>query len=192
MKQKITGIMIVMLLQWGNIVFAQQQRSAEVSYNPNAKSDTSKRSIKSAAVNKIAAATVTINYYSPGVRGRAIWGGLVTYGKVWVSGAHFATNIEIDKDFVVNGVAIQKGKYAIFTIPNKTEWTVIINKKWNQHLTDDYQQSEDIVRIKVKPKQQKLNTERLQYFITDKGNNKGSIVMAWGKLKIGFELSIIK
>ena len=191
MKQKIiTGLMIMLLHQFVSTGFAQQQKAEEVCYNPNAKGDTSKRSIKSAAVKKIGAASVAINYHSPGVRGRTIWGGLIPYGEVWVTGAHNATNIEIDKDFIVNGVTIQKGKYAIFTIPGKKDWTVIINKNWNQHLTDDYQQTEDIVRIEVKPVQQKTIIQRLQYFILDNGNNKGTIAMVWEKLRIAFEITI--
>ena len=106
--------------------------------------------------------------------------------------SHNATTIEVDQDFVVNGTSISKGKYALFTIPGKAEWIVIINKNFNQHLTDDYQQSEDVVRIKVKPKKQKLVTERLQYYINSKDVNKGNISIAWEKLKIEFALSTKK
>ena len=63
--------------------------------------------------------------------------------------------MEVDKDFIVNGISINKGKYELFTISGKAEWIVIINKNFNQDFTDDYQQSEDIVRIKVKPKKLK-------------------------------------
>ncbi len=190
MKKIMTAFAILILLQFNYAALAQQPKTEEVCYNPNAKGDTSKRSIKSAAIGKIGTAAVVINYHSPGVRGRNIWGGLIPYGEVWVSGAHNATNIEIDKDFIVNGVSIPKGKYAFFTIPGKKEWVIIINKNWNQHLTDDYQQSEDLVRIKVKPQQQKETIQRLQYFITDKGNNKGEIAMAWEKIKIEFPFII--
>ena len=190
MKKIITGLAALLLLQFGNAVFAQQKKVEEICYNPNAKGDTSKRSIKSAVIEKIGSASIAINYHSPGVRGRTIWGGLVPYDEVWVTGAHNATTLEIDKDFIVNGVSIPKGKYAIFTIPNKKSWTIIINKNWNQHLTDDYQQSEDLVRIKVKPVLSKIKTERLQYFITKKASNKGTIAMAWEKIKIQFELTI--
>ena len=137
----------------------------------------------------IGGAAININYHSPGVRKRTIWGGLVPYGDVWVTGAHNATTIEVDQDFIVNGKNITKGKYALFTIPGKTEWIVIINKNFNQHLTDDYQQSEDVVRIKVKPKKQKMVTERLQYYINSTGGDKGNISMAWEKLTIEFALS---
>ena len=167
-------------------------KTEEVCYNPNAKGDTSKRSIKSAVKGNIGAASIAINYHSPGVRKRTIWGGLVPYGEVWVTGAHNATTLEVDQDFLVNGTSIPKGKYALFTIPGKTEWIVIINKNFSQHLTDDYQKSEDVVRIKVKPKKQKVVTERLQYYINSTGSNKGNISMAWEKLKIEFALSTKK
>ena len=185
----LTGIILLMFCTNAS---AQIKKTEEVCYNPNAKGDTSKRSIKSAVKGNIGAASITINYHSPGVRNRNIWGGLVPYGEVWVTGAHNATTIEIDQDFVVNGTSISKGKYALFTIPGKDQWIVIINKNFNQHLTDDYQQSEDVVRIKVKPKKQKTSTERLQYYINSTGANKGNISMAWEKLKIEFALSTKK
>ena len=170
----------------------QEKKTEEVCYNPNAKGDTSKRSIKSAAVGKIGEANITISYHSPGVRGRTVWGGLVPYNEVWVTGAHYATNMEVDKDFTIAGTVIPKGKYAIFTIPGKDEWTIIINKNWNQHLTDDYLQKEDMVRIKVKPVTEKQITERLQYFIEDGTNGNGKISMAWALLRIAFDITIKK
>ncbi|MFX7732024.1 DUF2911 domain-containing protein, partial [Acinetobacter baumannii] len=72
--------------------------------------------------------------------------------EVWVTGAHEATTFEIGKSFIVGGKEIPAGKYAIFTIPGKNEWTVIINKQWKQHLATEYDEKEDVVRIKVKPK----------------------------------------
>jgi len=188
-------ILFFVLLICSTTAFAQAplvKKAEEVCYNPNAKGDTSKRSIKSAAMGKIGGANITISYHSPGVRGRTIWGGLVPYNDVWVTGAHNATIIDIDKDFVVAGTSIPKGKYAIFTIPGKEEWTVIINKTWEQHLTDDYLQKEDVVRIKVKPEQLNEKVERLQYFIEDNKNGQGMIAVTWEMLRIEFDLSTKK
>jgi len=165
---KIFLILTIICSVFYNAQAQQGKKTEEICYNPNAKGDTSKRSIKSAAVGKIGDANININYHSPGVRGRTIWGGLVPYNDVWVTGAHNATAFETDKDIIVAGKLIPKGKYGIFTIPGKKEWTIIINKNWNQHLTDDYLQKEDVVRIKVKPERVKDNVERLQYFIEDK------------------------
>lgn len=172
-----------------SIVIHAQPTKELVSYNPNAVKDTLKRSIKSVAMGKIGSAKITINYHSPAVRKRIIWGGLVPYNDVWVTGAHSATSLHINKSFVAGGKKINAGKYAFFTIPGENEWIIIINKNWQQHLTDDYDAKEDIVRIKVKPIKQDMVTERLQYFINDKGNRQGTIALAWEKLKI--ELPII-
>lgn len=166
---------------------AQEQKKEEVCYNPNLVKDTSKKSIKSMAVAATYGDSIKINYHSPGVRKRIIWGGLVPYDEVWVTGAHDATTLEIGKAFVVGGKEIPAGKYAIFTIPGKSEWTVIINKHWKQHLATEYDEKEDVVRIKVKPKKN-THTERLQYFVTDNKNGKGIIAVAWEKLKISFDI----
>lgn len=99
-------------------------------------------------------------------------------------------NIEVDKAFIVGGTTISAGKYALFTIPGKSEWTIIINKNWNQHLTDDYVEKEDVVRIKVKSLRQAKTTERLQYYIKNGTGNKGTIAIAWEKLKIEFPFAI--
>lgn len=164
-------------------------QSGEVCYNPNLIKDTSKKSIKSMAVGIIGKDSVKISYHSPAVRKRVIWGGLVPYDEVWVTGAHDATTVEIAKPFIIGGKEIPAGKYALFTIPGKKEWTVIINKKWQQHLASEYDQKEDVVRIKVKPQKHSL-TERLQYFIEGGNNKDGKIAIAWEKIKIEFPLTI--
>ena len=169
---------------------ANTTKEPEVCYNPNAlANDTTKRSVKSAVAGKIGNASVNINYYSPKVRERVIWGGLVPFGEVWVTGGHDATNVEISQNFEINGVQIPAGKYAFFTIPGKEFWTVILNKKWDQHLANDYDQKEDLVRIQVTPETNN-HTERLQYFVDDAGNNEGAIAVAWEKLKIRLPLKI--
>ena len=159
----------------------------EVCYNPNLVKDTTKKSIKSMAYAIINGDSIKINYHSPGVRKRVIWGGLVPYDEVWVTGAHDATTVEFPKPVIINGKEIPAGKYAFFTIPGKKEWIIIINKNWKQHLATEYDEKEDMVRIKVKP-MKNVNTERLQYFIRDNGNKKGTISVAWEKLKVSFPI----
>lgn len=161
----------------------------EVCYNPNLVKDTSKKSIRSMAYLAVLGDSIKINYHSPGVRKRVIWGGLVPYEEVWVTGAHDATTLEVPKDFIVNGQQIPAGKYAFFTIPGKKEWTVIINKNWQQHLASEYDEAEDIVRMKVKSKKND-HTERLQYFIEMKNTTDGRMAMAWEKAKIEFPFKL--
>lgn len=152
--------------------------------------DSIKGSIKAEAVSKIGDAEIKISYYSPAVRERIIWGGLVPFDKVWVTGAHSATSIEFSKDVVIGGKLVAAGKYALFTIPGKSEWTLIINKNWRQHLTDRYDEQEDIVRVKVKPETEDSHQERLRYVIEIDSNTEGEIVIYWEKLDISLPFSL--
>ena len=165
------------------------KKTEEVCYNPNLVKDTSKKSIKSIAFAIINGDSIKINYHSPGVRKRIIWGGLVPYDEVWVTGAHDATTIETEKDLMINGTLIPAGKYALFTIPGIEEWIVIINKKWKQHLATEYDEKEDLVRINIKPTKN-AHTERLQYFIEHRNGNDGLIAVAWEKIRIEFLFAI--
>ena len=166
-----------------------QNKNAEVCYNPNLVVDTTKKSIKSMAIGTLNGDSIIIRYHSPGVRKRIIWGGLVPYDEVWVTGAHDATTIEFIKPLQINGKEIPAGKYAIFTIPGRKEWTIIINKHWQQHLASEYDSKDDVLRMTVKPMKNN-HTERLQYFVEDKGSGKGMISIAWEKLKISFDIFI--
>ncbi len=162
------------------LVFAQKPIS-----NPNAIVDTFKKSIPCVTICTIGNTEISIHYYSPGVKNRIIWGGLVTYDQVWVTGAHSATRLDSDRPFTIGGVKIPAGKYALFTIPGKEEWTVIINKNYQQHLTDDYDSKDDLVRVKIKPIFSETSLERLQYFIE---NNK--LIIAWEKIKVELPFTI--
>jgi hypothetical protein len=152
--------------------------------------DTVKKSIPSEAIASVGNTDIRINYHAPAVRGRVIWGGLVPYDAVWVTGAHSATTMEIGKDFTVGDKKIPAGKYALFTIPGKDEWTIIINRNWNQHLADDYSETEDLVRIKVRPAINADMVERLKYEIEAAGPSAANIIISWEKMKVQFQVGI--
>jgi hypothetical protein len=73
--------------------------------------------------------TITIDYSSPRMKGRKIFGELVPYGKVWRAGANEATTFVTTADLKVGGTAVPAGSYTIFVIPNADKWTLIISKK---------------------------------------------------------------
>lgn len=110
---------------------------------------------------------------------------------MWVTGAHSATNIEINHAISVDGKKIAAGKYALFTIPGKENWIFIINKNYQQHLSDDYDAKDDIIRVSLKPILRDLSLQRLQYFIESNGKNKGTIAVQWEKIKIELPFIIL-
>lgn len=150
--------------------------------------DTVKKSLPKETHAMIGDAHITIKYTAPVTKGRVIWGGLVPYNEVWVTGAHRATSFEISKDFTIGNQTIPAGKYAIFTIPGEETWTFILNKNWNQHLADDYNAGEDMLRIKVKPERLEENQERLLYAIESVSGTEANLQISWEKIRITIPL----
>lgn len=126
----------------------------------------------------------TIKYTAPVVKNRVIFGGLVAYNEVWVTGAHRATNIEFDNDIRIGGTVLPAGKYAIFTIPGQNEWTVIFNSDWDQHLADDYNEEKDVVRITVSPIINAEVVERLNYSLNSTAEGRATLNISWEKVRI--------
>jgi len=128
---------------------------------------------------------VVIDYSSPAVKERVIWGELVPYDKIWRTGANEATTLMMDTDAKIGGKLIPAGKYAIFTIPGKDEWTVIINSQWDQWGAYNYDKSKDVHRFKVKPRMVEDSEERLNFEIRPDG----MVILSWEKLRLEFEIA---
>ncbi|APG65919.1 hypothetical protein LPB136_11330 [Tenacibaculum todarodis] len=140
----------------------------------------------------IGKAHIHIDYSSPGVRGRIIFGGLVGYDNVWQAGAHNATWIGTNKDLIINNEMLPKGKYGFFTIPSKGDWTVMINKNWDQHGKDEYDAKDDVIRFKVTPTLSDKITEHLEYKVEKTGDTEGAITLVWEKVTINFPFKLNK
>src|SRR5258706_1957164 len=161
---------------------------ALVSYSQT--QDTTKGSTPSVAELAIGKVRTRISYHAPAVRGRMIWGGLVPYDRVWVTGAHSATTIEFSVPVSIGGKEIKAGKYAFFTIPSKEEWTIIINKNWEQHLADDYNEKDDVARLKA-PVQESQQRERLKYYLVQIDESTMEVTVAWDKVKVSFPIKLL-
>lgn len=167
---------------------AENKTANSIVIQPQSEQDTLKGSLPAEATGKIGDTEINISYHSPAVRGRIVWGGLVPFDKVWVTGAHMATSIEFSADVLIGNKSVVAGKYALFTIPGKEEWTVIINKNWQQHLTDQYNENDDVVRVKVKPEIEDTTQERLRYMVEAESNTEGEIVIYWEKLEVSLPI----
>lgn len=142
------------------------------------------------AMAMIGDAHIHIDYSSPGVRGRIIFGGLLAFDQVWQAGAHRATWIETNKDLSIDGKILSAGKYGVFTIPSKREWTIIFNSNWDQHGKDDYDEKEDVIRFKVTPRLSDNITEHLVYKVEKVTDSSGTISLEWEKVTIKFPFQI--
>lgn len=148
------------------------------SFNAIAQTDKSKRPSPPATVSqKVGEATVTINYSQPSVKGRSIGVDLEPMpGKVWRAGANEATVFETDKDILVEGKQLPKGKYGFFILAQDDTWTLIFNKTWNQWGAFKYKEADDVLRVTVPGKKATSVSETLTYTL---GAN-GTFNILWG------------
>ncbi|MFV8344592.1 DUF2911 domain-containing protein [Flavobacterium sp. ZB4P13] len=136
-------------------------------------------STKEVVSGKINGATISINYGSPSVRAREIWGKLVPFNQVWRAGANDATTFETDKELTIDGSKLPAGKYSFFIIPNEKECIIIFNKEAKQWGAYKYKEKEDQLRVTVKQQIAKSTAEKLVYTI-----DKNSIALSWDNWSI--------
>lgn len=94
--------------------------------------------------------TITVDYSSPRMKGRKIFGELVPYGKVWRAGANEASTFVTTTDLTVGGKTVPAGSYTIFTIPNEDKWTLIISKKTGEWGEPYPGEADDFARVDMK------------------------------------------
>lgn len=142
---------------------------------------TQRASPPAVATGSIGEATISINYSSPAMKGRTVWGGIVPYGKVWRAGANEATTFETDKDIMVEGEKLAAGKYSIFAIPQEGDWTIIFNTVAEQWGAYQYDESKDALRVTVTPTMADKSVEKLTYGVDSKN---GKVHLMWDKVVV--------
>jgi len=143
-----------------------------------------------ATVTQVVGVTdVTINYCRPSVRGRAVWGGVVPFDKVWRTGANEATTITFGDEVTVGDTKLPAGTYGLFTVPGREEWTVVFNKGAKQWGAFNYNAADDVLRVKVKPQTASF-TELMTFTFTGVGATSAEVALTWEKLRIAFTLKV--
>ena len=142
---------------------------------------------KAGVFQTIGITDVNVSYSRPGVKNRKIWGELVPYNKVWRAGADEATKITFSTDVIIEGKKLPAGAYGFFAMPGENEWTLIFNKVSDQWGAFTYNESEDALRIKVKPVANS-NHEWLLYSFTDMTPTTAQLNLIWEKLKVSLKI----
>ena len=140
---------------------------------------------KSSLMQSVGLTDITINYCRPGVKGRAIWGALVPYDKVWRTGANEATTIEFSDEVWINGNKLAKGLYSLHTIPTANQWTVIFNSVAQQWGSYSYDAAKDALRVQVTPAPAE-HREWMSFEIPEMTTDTAKVVLRWEKIAVPF------
>lgn len=127
---------------------------------------------------------IEVAYARPNVKGRAIFGDLVPFGKPWRTGANMATKVTFGEDVKVGGQMITKGSYALYTIPNKAEWTVILNKGIGNWGLGGYKAEDNVASFAVVPTKLKQKVESFTIDFSDITATTLNLNIAWDKTKV--------
>lgn len=131
--------------------------------------------------------TITIDFERPAVRGRAIFGGLVPWNKVWRTGAGQCTKIGFNRAVTIGGQTVAAGKYALLSIPNKMEWTIILNLDTTLYGSRDYDMSKDVIRFKVPAKKAGRFHEGLSLELDYVPDN-AVLYISWADVEVSFPI----
>jgi len=146
------------------------------------------KSPRTEATGMIGEAQVDLAWGAPSVRGRAVYGDLVPYDKVWRTGANEASTITVSKNVMIEGEELAAGTYSLFTIPGEEKWTVIFNSVADQFGHYDYDESNDVLRVEVEPHTLDEPVETMEMFVKNK-DDQSWVGLKWADKKVAFEVA---
>ena len=133
--------------------------------------------------------TITVDYSSPRMKGRKIFGGLVPYGQVWRAGANEATTFVTAVDVKVGGKPVPAGSYTLFAIPNADKWTLVISKKTREWGTDYAGEGSDLARVDMKVATLPAAAENFTISFDPASGGATSLRMEWETTRASVEIT---
>jgi hypothetical protein len=144
---------------------------------------------KARVEQRVGVTDLSVEYSSPGVKGRVIWGGLVPYGELWRTGANAATKLEASREFTFGGKAVPAGTYALYTIPEQESWTVILNTNAETGGTRGYEKKNDVARVKVTPAASPRR-ERMTFLFSETTDDATRLDLEWDELRVSVPIEV--
>jgi len=131
---------------------------------------------------------VAVEYSRPSARNRVVFGDLVPYDKVWRTGANQSTKITFGEGIFLEGNRIPAGKYALYTIPGKMEWTIILSRNTTWWGAYEYTDAEDALRFKVRPESISSPLETLTIVFDNVSPNSAVMTIAWERTRVAINV----
>lgn len=153
----------------------------------NAQITTPAASPAATAAQMVGLAKVTVDYSRPSLKGRTMFGEQVPYGKVWRTGANRSAKLTLSDAVTMGGKLVPAGSYGLFTIPKKSEWTIILSKDANGFGAFEYKPENDVVRFMAKP-ETTATTEFFTIEFTDFTPTTASLTLRWETTQVKIPL----
>ena len=132
--------------------------------------------------------TVTVDYSRPSTKGRKIFGELVPFGQIWRTGANSATQLNFSTAVTISGQQVPAGTYALYAIPDKSEWTMILSNKTELWGAIGYNQADDKIRFKAVASKTKEKSESFEIGFNNLTDNSAQISLSWENTRVAFNV----
>ncbi len=135
--------------------------------------------------------TVSLEYSRPNVKGRELFVEVEAWDKMWRTGANGSTKITFGADASIGGQKVKKGKYAIYSIPNKENWTVMLTSDLTMGgNVDKYDTAKEVARFTTKTMDSPYFFETLTFDFSDITNDGADLNLMWGDYMISMPISL--
>ena len=137
-----------------------------------------------------ALSAIDLSYSRPSVKGRNIFGDLVPYGKVWRTGANNATTITFGEDVKIGGTTVKAGKYGFLTIPEQSQWTLILTKQTDVTGPAAYKQDQDVVRFTAESNTLPFAIENFTMMFGNITSSTCELWVMWDKTMVAMPITV--
>ena len=134
---------------------------------------------------------VSVEYSRPGVRGRAIFGDLVPFGKTWRTGANSNTKVTFSSDVSIDGQTLNAGSYGLYTVPNENSWEVMFySESDNSGVPRDWDDTKVVAKTSVEVYSMPMNVETFTITFDDVSGTSAVLGILWEKTYVGIKFEV--
>ena len=167
--------------------------SVEVEKKPitKLKITTPQPSPKATVEQRVGLTDVSVEYSRPGVKGRAIFGDLVPFGKTWRTGANSNTKVTFSSDVSIDGQTLNAGSYGLYTVPNKNSWEVMFySESDNSGVPRDWDDTKVVAKTSIEVYSMPMNVETFTITFDDVSGTSATLGILWEKTYVGIKFEV--
>ena len=137
---------------------------------------------------KVGLTDVTVDFSRPSTKGRKIFGELVPFGQVWRTGANGATILNFSTEVSISGTKVPAGSYALYSIPGKSSWTMILSKNTKLWGAIGYDAKDDLLRFEASPAKTSRMYDSFEISFNKLTDNSADLSIKWEQTRVDFTI----
>jgi hypothetical protein len=139
-------------------------------------------------IQKVGLTDVTVDFSRPSTKGRKIFGELVPFGQVWRTGANGATVLTFSTEVSISGTKVPAGSYALYSIPGKSSWTMILSKNTKLWGAIGYEAKDDLLRFTATPAKTSRMYDSFEIGFSNLTDASADLSIKWEQTRVEFTI----